>query len=239
MMSNLATFTRGEANAQKLALVLPGYMDTKDYPHIRSHVELLASLGYLAIAFDPPGTWESGDDLGKFTISAYIQTVNKLIEQNGNLPTTLIGHSVGGYVACLAAAKNPQIATIAAIMAPHGYLHLPADAARLDRWRTTGTRQSDRSLPGNLEESRRFDVPYSFAEDALMYESLSGLCKLEIPKLFISGLQDTVVPEQLVLEAFEAAAEPKTYRSVAAEHDYRYHPDQIALVNDALTAFLV
>jgi hypothetical protein len=38
----LATYARGNEKAQKLALVLPGRLDTKDYTHMISHVDYLA-----------------------------------------------------------------------------------------------------------------------------------------------------------------------------------------------------
>ena len=48
----LACNIQGSETAGELALVLPGRLDTKDYPHMKSHVEYLASRGYLALSFD-------------------------------------------------------------------------------------------------------------------------------------------------------------------------------------------
>ena len=59
----LATYQAGDPDAQKLALVLPGFLDTKDYAHMKAHVDLLAAQGYFALSIDFPGTWESGDDI--------------------------------------------------------------------------------------------------------------------------------------------------------------------------------
>lgn len=52
----LAINTSGDFNSSKLALVLPGRLDTKDYVNFTSHLEFLASLGYFAVSLDPPGT---------------------------------------------------------------------------------------------------------------------------------------------------------------------------------------
>jgi len=51
----LAVYEKGDIDADKLAVVLPGRLESKDYAHIRSHVDTLATLGFHAIAFDPPG----------------------------------------------------------------------------------------------------------------------------------------------------------------------------------------
>ena len=55
----LAAYTKGDQNSPKLALVLPGRLDTKDYIHNTSLVDYLSRRGYFALSFDPPGTWES------------------------------------------------------------------------------------------------------------------------------------------------------------------------------------
>ena len=55
----LAVFARGNENVKKLALLIPGRLDTKDYDYFISHVEYLAKHGFLALAFDPLGTWEN------------------------------------------------------------------------------------------------------------------------------------------------------------------------------------
>lgn len=51
---NLAVYKKGDENSPKLALVMPGKLDTKDYSNMRRHVDYLAGLGHLAISFDPP-----------------------------------------------------------------------------------------------------------------------------------------------------------------------------------------
>lgn len=93
---NLAVYQKGSPDSKKLALVLPGRLDTKDYPHMRSHVDFLASKGYLALSFDPPGSWESEGDISLYLTTNYLKAVKELINHFGNKPTLLIGHSRGG-----------------------------------------------------------------------------------------------------------------------------------------------
>jgi hypothetical protein len=42
---------KGDQDAAKLALVLPGRLDTKDYAHMVSAVDFLSARGYLAVSF--------------------------------------------------------------------------------------------------------------------------------------------------------------------------------------------
>lgn len=112
----LAVYLRGDVNSQKLALVLPGQLDTKDYPHMRSHVEYLSKRGYLALSFDPASTWESPGDYRLYTMTNYLKQINELVEYHGNKPTFVIGHSRGGSMAMLAGINNPHITCFASIM---------------------------------------------------------------------------------------------------------------------------
>lgn len=95
----LAIYSKGDKNSPRLALVLPGKLDSKDYPHMHSHVDYLAKKGYFALTFDPPGTWESPGDIKLYTMTNYIKAVNELIENFGNKPTFVMGHSFGGSIA--------------------------------------------------------------------------------------------------------------------------------------------
>src|SRR3990167_8571891 len=116
----LAVYARGDEKASRVALVLPGRLDTKDYVHMTSHVDFLAKRGYHALSFDMPGTWESPGNIAEYTTTNYIKAVNELVDYLGNKPTLLLGHSRGGSVAILAGAVNKDVVGIIPIMATYG-----------------------------------------------------------------------------------------------------------------------
>src|SRR3990167_2532913 len=126
----LAVYAKGNEGAAKIALVLPGRLDTKDYVHMRSHVDFLAANGFFALSFDPPGTWESPGGIELYTTTNYIRAINELIEYFGNKPTLLLGHSRGGSAAMLASMSNPAIIGIVVIMANYGPPTPPNDEAK-------------------------------------------------------------------------------------------------------------
>src|SRR5688572_887080 len=117
MMSSfeVATYANGDPEAKKFALFLPGLLDTKDYPHMRSHVDFFAGLGYYAVAIDMPGTWESSDDISDFTTTNCLAAIKKVITA-ADRPTFIFGHSNGGRLAALASAENPQVEAVAIAM---------------------------------------------------------------------------------------------------------------------------
>ena len=99
----LAVSTFGDPHAERLALLLPGRLESKDYAHLQSHAAYLAGRDYYAVAFDPPGSWDSPGGIQAYTVTNYLQAVRELIEYYGNKPTLLLGHSLGwrrGYFGC-------------------------------------------------------------------------------------------------------------------------------------------
>lgn len=53
----MAVNMKGDSRATKLAILMPGRLDTKDYINFTSHAGYLAKKGYFVVAIDPPGTW--------------------------------------------------------------------------------------------------------------------------------------------------------------------------------------
>ncbi len=234
----LAVYQQGDLQAKKLALVLPGKLDTKDYPHMRSQVEYLAKKGYLALSFDPPGTWESPGDISLYSMKNYLTAINDLITHFGNRPTFVVGHSRGGSMAMLAGTRNPFVTHFASIMSFYSFEPQIHGEYPDKEWEKDGYRISKRDLPGKLPEFKEFRVPYSFLEDQIRYDALEDLKKSPKPKLFILGKKDILVKPKVVQTAFDAAHSPKELRELDSDHDYRHSLKLIGQVNKFLGEFL-
>jgi pimeloyl-ACP methyl ester carboxylesterase len=233
----LAINAKGDPNSEKLALVLPGKLDTKDYAHMTSHVDYLSKLGYFALSFDPPGTWESPGDISLYNTTNYLKAVNELMEHFGNKPTFVMGHSRGGSMAMLAGTTNPHVTAFAAIMA-YSYIRSYKEPTEED-WKKTGYITSMRDLPpGGGSKVKRFDLPYSFLEDQKQYVIGDKLKESTKPKLFISGKQDVTVSPEKIREAYELASQPKELYELNSDHNYRLHTELIEEVNKVVGDFL-
>lgn len=236
----LAVYIKGNKDSSKLALVLPGRLDTKDYPHMRSHVEYLAKRGYLALSFDPPGTWESPGDISLYTMTSYLKSINELIEYFGNRPTFVVGHSRGGSMAVLSAIENEHVTHFVSAMgsysyAPESYRRLPGE----ESWQSDGYKVEKRDVPGSISnEIKIFNLPYAFYEDSAQYDMLEGLRHCAKPKLFIYGKRDVLVSPEVAKTAFREAASPKELHEVDSDHDYRFNADVINEVNSLIGSFL-
>lgn len=232
----LAVYEKGDPNSSKIAIVIPGRLDTEDYVHNTSLVDFLASRGYFALSFDPAGTWESPGDIGLYTTTNLIKSVDELIEFFGNKPTILAGHSRGGTIAMLAGPKNPHVTHIIPIFSYYGAPSDPADERIVD-----GKVISYRDLPpGNekTKEQKEFRLPLNYFEDGKQYNALVGLKNCAKPKLFFYGVEDNMNDPEDVKTAYQESAEPKEIHALNSDHDYRYHPEIIEEANQVIGKFL-
>jgi predicted alpha/beta-hydrolase family hydrolase len=233
---DLAVYSKGDPSSPRLAIVIPGRLDTKDYFHNTSLVDHLAELGYFALSFDPPGTWESPGSIDLYTTTNVIAAVHELIEHFENKPTIVAGHSRGGTVAMLVGPKNPYVTHIISIFSYYGAPSDPEPERIVDEKLV-----SYRDLPPGIErtkEQKKFELPLLYFEDGAKYDALPGLKSCNKPKLFFYGTLDTMNEPEDVKEAFEASAEPKEIHGIVAEHDYRLQPQAVKEINEVIGQFL-
>lgn len=233
----LAIYSKGDKASKKLALVLPGKLDTKDYAHMKSHVDFLSTLGFLALSFDPPGTWESKGDISIYNTTNYLKAVDEVIEYCNSMPTFIVGHSRGASVAMIAGTSNKSVASFAAIMP--SFSERGFDKTKDDNWKKDGFMISFRDLPpGGGEKVKQFKLPYDFFEDQIKYEMSADFKKSVKPKLIIVGKKDSIVSPNQVEELFNIISEPKRIYELDSDHDYRMDPKLIEDVNNSLYNFL-
>lgn len=232
----LAIITRGDENSDKIAIALPGRLDTKDYACFPQHLEFLADKGFFAISFDPPGTWESPGGIELFTTTNYIKAVDELIEYFGNKDTFLIGHSRGGTVSILAGAFNPYVVGFAPVMATYGE-PTPPDPESIK----TGIKMSYRDLPpgtSKTTEQKEFSLPVEYFIDGQKYNVKDALEKCTKPKLLLYGIRDEFTEPEEVKEVFNSIPKPKMIHELDTDHDYRYHQGIVQEVNKVVGQFL-
>lgn len=233
----LAIYSQGDPNSQKLALVLPGKLDTKDYSHIKSHVDFLANLGYFALSFDPPGTWESPGGIDLYTVTNYLKAVDEVVEYYGKKPTFIMGHSRGATIATIAGVRNKYIFAFAAVMSSFskGGFQESAD----NQWKAKGFAISRRDLPpGGGAKEKEFKLPYSFYEDQTKYDLTNDITDSSKPKLFILGKRDDLIPPEIIKETFNLFADPKELYDLNSDHNYRHDQALIKEVNEKIGEFL-
>jgi uncharacterized protein len=137
-------------------------------------------------------------DFATLTLTRMLAQLQQHIEAAGDRPATVIGSSLGGTLAILAADKMAARIDRVILLAPAvmfakpGHHLLPPE--RIDEWRRQG------SLPffhHAYDGERPLNV--SFYEDSLQYDAFGA--RLEQPTLVFQGLRDASV-DYRTLEAF-------------------------------------
>jgi len=233
----LAVYAKGDPLSHKLAIITPGRLDTKDYIHNTSLVDMLAKEGYYALSFDPPGTWESTGSIELYTMTNCLKAIDELIEHFGNKPTVLLGHSRGGSITMYAAPRNPSVTHFVSIFSSYGVPTPPTSDDEIIDDKLVELRD----LPPGAQRSstkKRYELPLWYFEDAKPYNALSALRTCKKPKLFFYAEQDTINNPEHTKEAYRASAQPKKLLAINTEHDYRLHADKVAEINKAVKEFL-
>ena len=173
----------------------------------------LAEAGYAAMRFDFTGIGESGGDFAEKTVSANVSDLTRaaasLIEV-GFSPCAMIGHSLGGAAAILAAERVKTVRSLATIGAPSDPLHVRhLFDDDLDTLAIEG--RACVTIAG-----RPFDLEQGFVDDLSNHDVLEAVSELGRPYLVIHADDDDVVSVEHGEALYAAAAEPKRFERLAS-----------------------
>ena len=227
-----------EKKTEKLAILCPGFLDTKDCDHLVRLAEALAARGYTAVRFDPTGTWESEGSITDYLTSQYLDDIKSVLEYmlgEGNFAHVLLGgHSRGGMVSLLYAARDSRVSVALGIMPSSGRY----DGKKREEWEKTGFQISYRDIPGSVDK-KEFRVPFANVKDRDQYDVLNDVKKIHVPAIFIAGEIDALVPPEDVKELFDNANEPKKYIMMEGMgHDYRKYSAEVRMLNNEIVGAL-
>ncbi len=230
---NLDT-TIHEAETDKLAILCPGFLDSKDYTGLRELACRLNECGYAVVRFDPIGVWGSAGDIADYNITQYLKDIKValeyMLEKNNYTEILLGGHSRGGQMSLLYAARDSRITSVLAIMPSAG----PTKGIKRAKWEKIDY-VGKRDLPFDREKIIEFKVPFKHVIDRDQYDVLSDIKKIKVPIIIIAGEIDEIVPAAEVKELFDNANQPKTFISLPnIGHDYRLNDNEVTLVNQKI-----
>ena len=224
-----------ETKTDKLAVLCPGNLDSKDYLHLVKLAEELSARGYKVVRFDPTGTWESEGTTDLYSTTQYLKDVKCVLDfmlsQKSYTEVLVAGHSRGGQVSLLAAARDSRITKVLAIM--------PSSRRKVNKnsaieWQQQGFRVSQRDVQGS-NEIKEYTVPYSHYMDQQSYDVEADVKNIHVPIVFITGeLEKEVLPE-FVKAIFDGANEPKTFINIPGiGHSYRHNLAEVEIVNNEI-----
>lgn len=218
----------------KLALLLPGYLDSPDYLHLVTFEKRLKELGYTVERLDPCNLWTSGD-VSNYSVTNYIEQIKDRVDfYNNQNPEEilLIGHSLGGFTSILAGNSIPEVTKIVALCPPSSIEGLAK------KWDGKPSRISKRDLPNDEAKFREFNIPQAFVEDARKYSAIESVRNIKKPLMIFIGMEDTSVPPTETEILVSNAVNPFVIRMKNIGHDFRHSQDESNKVMKEIEKFL-
>lgn len=228
--------------SEKLAILLPGYLDSKDYPHLVALAEDFQKVGYTAVRFDYRGTWESSGRLSDHTVFRQLQDVREvfdfMLKRHDYTWIVLGGHSRGGLIAMLYASQNPKISAVFGLMPPYALVRT-VNQHKIKQWKQNGFHISLRDIPGKTGQ-KEFKMPYATMAEAERYSALEAVGRLQVPLLLVAGERDKVVCASDVKKIYKNARHFKKLVIIKnVDHDYRLKWGDIKIINKEVLKWLL
>lgn len=218
----------------KLALLLPGYLDSPDYLHLVTFEKRLKELGYVVERLDACNLWKTGD-VENYTITYFIKQIKDRVDfYKGQNPDeiVLIGHSNGAFISIVAGVRIPEVTRIVALCPP------PDKEGSEHKW-VNGVRVSKRDLPNDPTKFREFAIPETHIKDAIQYSAVEDVKKIHKPIMIFIALDDTVVKPEWTEEVVKNANDPYVVRQPNMGHDFRNSQEECNIVMKEIEKFLI
>lgn len=239
----LATIIERPRKKGKLPTVLmfhgfKGYKEEAQYSELSK--ELLKK-NIASARFDASGFGESEGNFEKdYRLTNYINDACRIYEYIiheswvDKERVGVMGHSLGGAVAFIIAAKLSQIKVLVSVSPPDTYAMRIGLGKKIFKWIKKGHVEIDSSRRGKI------GIPFSFALDAIKYDIRKYAAKVKAEKLFILGEEDiTVVPDQ-TMQVYNHARKPKSLVKIKTmQHGYNWQPEILQKVNKKIVEFFV
>lgn len=184
----------------------------KDHLAASRVARTLAAHGIGVLRFDFAGLGSSGGNFADATFAADVDDLvaaSRAMQADGNVPSLLVGHSLGGAAVLAAAGEMPDVRAVVTIAAPFDVAHVlhQIDPAALERIEAQG--EAEVLLAG-----RPFVVRRSFVDDLRRHDQGARIAALHRPLLVMHAPGDTTVGIDNANRIFMAAKHPKSFVSL-------------------------
>lgn len=193
------TYHHGRQGAPEIVIIGHGVTGNKDRPFIVALAEGLSKAGIAAVRISFSGNGASGGSFGESTISKEVEDLGAVIDALRGREVCYVGHSMGGAVGVLRAAKDPRIKALVSLA---GMVHTKAFAQREFGMVKPGE--------GFMWDDPNCPLSQTYMEDMARIGSvLEKAGSIKVPWLLVHGTEDDVVPIQDSHDIFAKASQPK------------------------------
>jgi len=193
------TLHHGKPGAREIVLIGHGVTGNKDRPFVIALAEGFAKAGITALRFSFSGNGTSAGKFTQSTVSKEVEDLGAVINAVQDKSICYVGHSMGGAVGVLRAAKDPGIKALISLA---GMVHTKAFAEREFGMVKPGE--------GFMWDDTNCPLSQDYMDDMARIGSvIDEAPKIKVPWLLVHGTKDDVVPIQESREIFARANEPK------------------------------
>ena len=189
---------------------------SKDIKAAREIARALRAEGFAVLRFDFTGLGASEGDFANTNFTSNVEDLVKaadFLRREFEAPSILIGHSLGGAAAIVAAGDIPEVKGVVVIGAPAEAAHVVAQL---------GDRRAEIEREGEAEVSlagRPFRIRKQFLDDLEGNRVLDAAAALKKPLLVMHAPLDQTVGVENATRIFIAAKHPKSFVSLdTADH---------------------
>ena len=189
---------------------------SKDIKAAREVARALRAEGYGVLRFDFTGLGASEGDFANTNFSSNVEdlvSAADFLRAEFSAPSIIVGHSLGGAAAIVAAKKIPELKGVATIGAPSEASHVVHQL---------GDKRADIERDGAATvqlAGRPFNIKKQFIDDLENQEVTKAAAQLKFPLLVMHGPFDKTVGIENAGEIFSAAKHPKSFVSLdTADH---------------------
>ncbi|MEX2586704.1 MAG: alpha/beta hydrolase [Actinomycetota bacterium] len=194
--------------AQGSVLMAHCFTCSKDLFTMTRLAKGLADAGFAVLRFDFTGLGGSGGEFSATSVSTNVKDLARaataLIER-GFGPCALLGHSLGGAAALLAAQRLKTVRSVAVLAAPSSPRHIQG---------LLGDYQEQLDNDGQVIveiAGRKFPLEREFLEDLDRHDAEGSVAGLGRPLLVLHGLDDRVVDISEGERIFARARQPRAF----------------------------
>ncbi len=189
---------------------------SKDIKAAREVARGLRAQGFAVLRFDFTGLGASEGDFANTNFSSNVEDLvaaADYLRREFEAPAILVGHSLGGAAAIVAAARIPELKGVAVIAAPseasHVVKHIGEQRAEIEA----------KGFATVTLAGRPFTIKKQFLDDLDMSNVRDAAAKLKKPLLILHGPRDETVGIENATALFVAAKHPKSFVSLdTADH---------------------
>lgn len=197
-----------------------------------------AARGQALLRFDYSGHGQSGGRFEDGTIGGWLEDTLAIIDRVSEGPLVLVGSSMGGWIALLAAIARPE--RIAGLV---GIAAAPDFTERL-MWQAMTFEERARLMThdvihGPSEYGNPYPITRALIEDGRRHLLLDEPIPISCPIRLLHGQRDRDVPWELALLTADKLASPGVHVTLVKDGDHRLsRPQDLALLRRTLAALL-